>query len=131
MLAGCGLSEATQKRAEIHCRNNLKQIGVAVWIEAEDHENTIPGDFLFLTNHTISPSILICPIDPTRKGSKVPEPPQLLAPGQLQDASISYQLVTPRAKIASSKSEALVRCPFHRQVSYPDGSQVKAKKESK
>src|SRR5262249_43083047 len=64
ILVSC---DAPQMRAKIDCMNHLKELGLSVFIEAKDHEDTIPRDFLFLTNHAISPSVLICPIDPARK----------------------------------------------------------------
>jgi hypothetical protein len=129
ILAGCGLSDASQKRAQIDCLNHLKQLGVSVVIDAKDHEDTIPSDFLFLTNHAISPAVLLCPMDPAQKGRGVSATQQQLSPAQLSATNISYQLVTPGAKLIASNYQALVRCPFHRQVSYVEGSQISAKSE--
>jgi TPR repeat protein/transglutaminase-like putative cysteine protease len=129
IVAGCGLSDDSQKRAQIDCLNHLKQLGVSVLIDANDHEDTIPRDFLFLTNHTISPAVLLCAMDPARKGRAVSAPEQQLSPAQLSATNISYQLVSPGAKLIASNYQALVRCPFHRQVSYVEGSQIKAKSE--
>jgi hypothetical protein len=129
ILAGCGLSDAPQKRAQIDCLNHLKQLGVSVVLDAKDHEDTMPRDFLFLTNHTISPAVLLCPMDPAGKGRAVSAREQQLSPVQLSATNISYQLVTPGAKLIASNYQALVRCPFHRQVSYVEGSQIKAKSE--
>ena len=129
IVAGCGLSDGSQKRAQIDCLNHLKQLGLSVVIDAKDHEDTIPRDFLFLTNHTISPAVLLCPMDPARKGRAVSAPEQQLSPAQLSATNISYQLVSPGAKLIASNYQALVRCPFHRQVSYVEGSQIKAKSE--
>ena len=129
IVAGCGLSDDSQKRAQIGCLNHLKQLGLYVFVDAKDHEDTIPRDFLFLTNHTISPTVLLCPMDPVRKGRGVPAPEQQLSPAELSATSISYQLVSPGAKLIASNYQALVRCPFHRQLSYAEGSQIKAKSE--
>src|SRR5512141_2851860 len=101
ILVGCGLSDAPKKRAQIDCLNHLKELGLSVFVEAKDHEDTIPRDFLFLTKHPISPSVLICPIDPAQKGRSVSVPDQPLTSVQLQATNISYQLVTPGAKITS------------------------------
>lgn len=129
ILAGCGFADATEKRAQIECLNHLKQLGVAAVLEAQDHENTIPGNFLFLTNHGISPSILICASDPSRKAppTSVPNPQLILS--QLASTNISYQLVNPGGRMTPSNSEAIVRCPFHQQASYLDGQQIKARSE--
>jgi len=37
------LSRAKQKAISIQCLNNLRQIGLAVTMYADDHENTLPG----------------------------------------------------------------------------------------
>jgi hypothetical protein len=129
ILAGCGLADDSQKRAQIDCLNHLKQLGVSVVIDAKDHEDTIPRDFLFLTNHAISPAVLLCPMDPARKGRGVSAAEQQLSPAQLSASNISYQLVSPGAKLVPSNYQALVRCPFHRQVGYVEGSQISAKSE--
>ena len=57
VLVGCDLSDAPQMRAKMDCVNHLKELGLSVATEANDHAGTIPGDFLFLTKHTISPSV--------------------------------------------------------------------------
>jgi hypothetical protein len=129
ILAGCDLSDASKKRAQIDCLNHLKQLGLSVVMHAQDHEDTIPRDFLSLTNYAISPAVLLCPMDPARKGRAVSATEQQLSPAQLTATNISYQLVTPGTKLISSNYQALVRCPFHRQVGYVEGSQISAKSE--
>jgi len=130
ILTGCDLADDSRKRAQIDCLNHLKLLGVSVVMDAQDHEDTIPSDFLFLTNHGISPSILICPIDPARKGRTFSAPEQQLSPAQCQATNISYQLVTSGAKLASSNYQVLVRCPFHQQASFAEGSRISVKSEA-
>ena len=66
ILAGLmlpALAKAKDKAQQIHCVNNMTQIGLAAQIWATDHDDKFPPDFLSMSNELASPQILVCPGD--------------------------------------------------------------------
>ncbi len=129
ILAGSGLADATEKRAQIDCLNHLKELGLSVTVEAKDHGDTILHDFLFLTDYGISPSVLICPKDPSRRAPSATVSSPQVTLTHLAATNLSYQLVTTGAKLTSSGNQILVRCPLHQQACYLDDQQIRAESE--
>lgn len=48
------------------CLENLKQLGLAVWIYRTDYRSMMPASFLQLTNEITDGKLLICPADTNR-----------------------------------------------------------------
>jgi ribosomal protein L40E len=108
------LARAKEKAQEIVCVNNLKQIGTAVRVWANDHNDTLPQNFMQVTNYLGSPICLICPVDPQHKRP---------AGGSGWDpANISYELLTPGMSLEEVKNKVIVRCPFHSNELMGDGT---------
>ena len=116
---------AREQANRVICVNNLKQIGLAFRIWANDHNGRIARDFLSLTNELgNTPRILHCPSDST---------PQLQSWDEVAAGRSSYQLPAagrpqpdPAAGAGNawdaSPEEVLVICPHHHNVGLADGS---------
>ena len=97
------------------CVNNLKQIGLAVRIWSNDHNDTFPPDFLTMSAELISPKILVCPDDNQHT----------VAADWTQfdpKKNVSYEFLLPNAKEADAMSETAFRCPIHGHIGLGDGS---------
>ncbi len=95
------------------CVNNLKQIGLAARIWANDHNDTFPPDFLTMKDELNTPKILFCPSDPFSI--------RVSDWAQFNPATISYRLLNPNGKEGQPK-KALSMCPTHGHILYSDGS---------
>ncbi|HZV35434.1 MAG TPA: DUF4190 domain-containing protein [Verrucomicrobiae bacterium] len=111
------LSRAKQKAELIRCFNNMKQIGRAARMWADNNNNTLPQNLLQLSNELANPNTLICPMD-TRH--------HLQPPGSLpiwDPNNITYELVTPGLSLSNVDSKVvIVRCPIHGTELWKDGS---------
>jgi prepilin-type N-terminal cleavage/methylation domain-containing protein len=66
-------TNARRKGAQVHCTNNLKQLGVAMRLYAEDYENRLPvgvdenGNYWYslLNSYVRSKEVFSCPADST------------------------------------------------------------------
>ncbi len=104
----------TAKAESIRCRNNMKQIGLAFRIWANDNNNVFPKDFISMTNELATWKILQCPGDQSHNVSSWAD----VAAG-----NISYQRVSigPGAD-ETHPNVVLVECPIHGHVLLCDGS---------
>jgi hypothetical protein len=110
------LAKAKGKAQSINCVNNLRQIGLAARMYANDHRETFPQDFLSMSNELANPRILACPSDNTKtKASDW---------SSVTPQNISYEILFSRGmKIdASAMARPLLRCPIHGHVCNADGS---------
>src|SRR4051812_4800485 len=55
------LAKAKDKAQRIQCMNNMRQVGVALQMWANDHGGNFPTDLMALSNHLSSPKLLVCP----------------------------------------------------------------------
>ena len=58
------MEQAKQRAQSIACINNMKQIGLAARLWANDHNNVFPPDFVTMKNELNTPKILFCPAAP-------------------------------------------------------------------
>lgn len=109
------LSQAKSKAQRISCVSNLKQIGLAARLYANDHEGTFPADFAGMSEFLSSPKILVCPSDTdTVPASDWPT----FGPRHL-----SYEYLTPGVVEEDTDPQAVMfQCTIHNNVALVDGS---------
>ena len=134
------LKETNARAQEISCFNNMKQIGLAFVMWANDHDDQFPFNvktnaggtlefcargergfeedatphFLVMTNELFSPKILVCPADPTR------QPATNWA--SVTASNVTYRVRTGLSVTRSRPGEVLTICPIHQSVGKADGS---------
>ena len=89
----------------IKCINNLKQIGLAARIWANDNSGVYPPNFLSMSNELSTLKILFCPADKARKPANI----------------VSYEFLNPNGS-ETNPYVLLTRCPVHGHVGLSDGS---------
>lgn len=105
---------AAKEQAErVSCVNNLKQIGLAARIWANDHGDVLPGDFLTMSNELSTPKILVCP------GDKAQQPAKNWS--EFNASSASHELLSPGATVTDPQV-VYARCLIHNNVLLVDGS---------
>jgi hypothetical protein len=106
------LAKAKARAERIACVNNLKQIGLAMRIWANDHNDISPANFICMTNELSTWKILQCPSD---KGHHVTNW------AEVEAGNISYIMDAPG--IAETNYQAIfAECPIHHNVCLMDGS---------
>jgi hypothetical protein len=121
ILAGVtlpALAQAKSKAQTIACVSNLKQMGLAARIYANDHDGVFPPDFLAMTNELVTPRILICPADPARSGNTV----QTWADFNPAQSSYEYLGADLKESTPGFEAKVLVRCRIHGNECLGDGS---------
>jgi hypothetical protein len=108
------LTNAKGRAQAINCMNNMKQIGLAARMYANDNKEVFPPDFLSMSNELVSPKILTCPSDDSKVGTR--------SWAQFTPANISYEYLLPGAKVDAAARQEVFRCPIHGSVCYGDGS---------
>jgi hypothetical protein len=106
-------AQAEARAERIACVNNLKQLGVAVRIWANDHDGKFPSDFVSMTNEMVSWKILQCPGDKSR---------QITSWSQVAAGDSSYQIFTAGLTDRDNPSIVVFECPVHHNVGLLDGS---------
>ncbi|HEY0550227.1 MAG TPA: hypothetical protein VGF13_11550 [Verrucomicrobiae bacterium] len=110
---------ARQRAQSILCMNNMKQIGLAARLWANDHKDTFPPDLATMKNELVTPKILFCPAAPGGI--------QAADWTQLNPGMISYQFLNPNGNEADPQ-KPLTSCPIHGHVGMSDGSVQAARK---
>ena len=105
--------QARQRAQSIMCVNNMKQIGLAARIWANDHKDTFPPDLATMKNELVTPKILFCP--------SAPGGVQATDWAQLNPSTISYQFLNPNGNEADPQ-KPLTSCPIHGHMGMSDGS---------
>lgn len=118
ILAGMllpALAKAKGRAQSINCTSNLKQIGLAARMYANDHQETFPRDFLSMSNELVNPRILVCVSDTSKSRAS--------DWSTLTPENVSYEMISPGMKDdATSMTKVFVRCPIHGHVCMGDGS---------
>ena len=106
-------SEAQAKAERVHCMNNMKQIGLACRLWADDNNSVGPTNFICMTNELSTWQILQCPSDKSHNVTNWAE----VAAG-----NISYILDTPGISQSEDPRTVMVECPIHHNIGLLDGS---------
>jgi type II secretory pathway pseudopilin PulG len=107
------LQQLKQEAQSVGCVNNLKQIGLAARIWANDHNDVFPPDFITMKDELNTPKILFCPGDPAAI--------RVTDWSQLNPSSISYRFLNPNGN-ETDPNKPLATCPIHGHVGLSDGS---------
>lgn len=94
-----GVAAARKRAQTINCVSNLKQVGLAARMWAEDHGDVLPSNHEELREHLDNPKVLSCS---AMKGKP-------------------YEILSPGAS-ATKPSIVYLRCPCHGNVGLADGS---------
>ena len=105
---------AQDKARSVQCVSNMKQIGLAARMWANDHKETMPPDFLTMQNELNTPKILICPSDTTRT--------KVISWNEFSPANASYEFLVPNVSEREPPQTIMTRCPIHGHVGLLDGS---------
>jgi hypothetical protein len=114
-MINSGLSRAKDEAERVYCVNNLKQICLAARMYSGDNQNTLPPDFLSMSNYLGSPKILVCRAD--RKHTTVSTWAEFDPSNNL-----TYEYLKPGLAESNALSEVIFRCPIHNNVGLGDGS---------
>jgi hypothetical protein len=108
------MDDARDRAMRIQCVNQLKQLGLAVRIWANDHGELSPPNVLCLSNEISGRlGLLICPADTGRQPAS--------DPGSFTPANCSYEYLAPAAP-ETEPQRILFRCPIHGNLGLVDGS---------
>ncbi len=108
------MGRAQNKAVTIQCVSNMKQIGLAARIYSNDNADTLPKDFLSMSNELATPKILRCPADTAKTAAE--------NWAVFSRANVSYEFLTPGAKEADVLRAPVFRCPIHNNICFGDGS---------
>jgi len=116
------LAAAKERAQSIACINNLKQIGLAVRIYADDYNGVNPPDFLSMSNELGSPKILFCPASTNH--------PSVKTWTDFAATVASYEFLAAGVTNAAAEPQRiLTRCPIHNNIGLCDGSVQKVGKD--
>lgn len=109
------LAKAKLRAQSIQCVNNLKQIGLAARMYANDHKGSFPASYDAMKDELSTPKILVCPAD---GGKPRPQSWADFSPNNVtyvwMGAGLNEDKLDPAKEIA--------RCPIHNNVAHADGS---------
>jgi hypothetical protein len=109
-------AKAKEKSMATQCVNNLKQIGLAARMWANEHKtNLLPLDWLAMKNELPTPRLLTCPADTARRPAVSWE--------QFDGSSVSYELPS-AAPDERDPSTVYSRCSVHGSIGLTDGSAI-------
>jgi hypothetical protein len=105
---------ARQHADSMVCINNLKQIGVAARIWANEYgTDKLPSDLISISNQLVTPNILICRADHSRVAAT--------NWAVFTTNSTSYEILAPGLR-DGDREIAYIRCKIHNYVVFGDGS---------
>ena len=107
------MQQVKNEAQSVQCVSNLKQIGLAARLWANDHNDVFPPDIISMKDELNSPKILFCPADAA--AIRVADWPQL------NPSAISYRFLNPNGN-ESDPTKLLATCPIHGHVCLSDGS---------
>lgn len=109
------LDDAQREAERIQCVNNMKQLGLAMRVWAQDNDDKYPTSLVVMSNELVTARILVCPSD------KAQAPYATLGWNEFQDNMTSYQfLAQPDDEKFPNCITAI--CPIHHNYLLADGS---------
>jgi hypothetical protein len=105
------IAAARERAMAIRCVNNMKQIGLAVRLYANDNQNVFPPDLLSMKDELTTPKVLFCPSTGV----------QVQQWSEVNPTTISYQFLNPGGN-ESDPQKLLLTCPIHGHTGFSDGS---------
>lgn len=117
ILAGLllpALAKAKDRAQRITCVSNMKQIGLAARIWANDHNGKFPPNFLSMSNEVVMPKVFVCP----GEGNAV----KALDWSFFSEANVSYEYLQPGIAENEAAQVVVFRCPIHGNEGRGDGS---------
>lgn len=99
------LSKAKSRPPDIRCIANLKQLGIAAVMYANDHGGRLPPNYVAMSNELSSPKILVCPSD--RRSVRATDW------AELSSSNITYEFLVPGSELSNVLNRAVFRCPIH------------------
>jgi hypothetical protein len=105
------LAVAQDKARRIQCVSNMKQIGLAARMWANDHKEIMPSDFLTMQNELNSPRILVCPSETNRP-----------VPKAWSEFSGSSYVILSLGTGVRRPEIIYAHCPVHNNIGLCDGS---------
>ncbi len=107
-------SIATKKWAQSEaCGSNMKAVGLAGRLWANDHVELMPTNFMCMSNEVVTPKVLHCPADHER--------PRVSTWDEFSEENSSYLMVSPGAKEGTT-NVVFIRCRIHGHLGFVDGS---------
>jgi hypothetical protein len=108
------MREARDRAQRISCVNNMKQLGLAVRIYANDNHDVFPKDVLSMSNELNTTKVLVCPADTNRQAAA--------SWSVFTPANFSYEYLAADGS-GTDPARVLFRCTVHRgNVGLCDGS---------
>jgi hypothetical protein len=97
------LDSAKSKTQEILCVNNLRQVGLAVQMYAQDNKDEFPKTVTQLAPYLGTSKVLVCPSDPALKAESL----------DAKDFSKTSYVVTLEGASQTNLTKVIARCPVH------------------
>ena len=110
MLAALG--GAKSKAQEVQCASNLKQIGLAVQMYAQDNKDRFPETLKQMGTYLGTSGALVCPSDAVLKAQSL----------DAKDFSKTSYVVTLEGASSSNPTQVIVHCSVHHNMLTADGA---------
>jgi hypothetical protein len=110
------LAKAKSKASENICISHLRQIGLAMHLYADDHDDLLPPNYLVMQDELSTPIVLFCPNDPNQPDR------QNLTWSNLDVSRSTYEFLTPGIKAFDDRTTVVARCRIHGTKLLLDGS---------
>lgn len=107
------MQQLKDEAQSVQCVSNMKQIGLAARIWANDRNDIFPPDFITMKNELMTPKILFCPADTAAL--------RVTEWSELNPSTISYRFLNPNGSDLEP-TKVLATCPIHGHVGLSDGS---------